>query len=134
MARKDMFKGRTAKELQALTIDQFAELIDSRSRRALKRASKNNPNFIKLMKKVKKLKEAGRTDKIIKTRVRSAVILPEWIGMTFGVHNGKEYKIVKVTASMVGRRLGEFSYTTYPVKHSGPGVGATRGSKFVPLK
>ncbi|MCD6279269.1 ribosomal protein S19 family protein [Candidatus Micrarchaeota archaeon] len=135
MARKDTFKGKTEEELKALTMDQFAELIDSRSRRALKRASKNNPDFIKLIKKVKKIKDKGKDkEKVIRTRLRSAVILPEWIGLTFGVHNGKEYKIVKITTPMVGRRLGDFSYTTYPVKHSGPGVGATRGSKFVPLK
>jgi small subunit ribosomal protein S19 len=50
------------------------------------------------------------------------------------VHNGKEFKRVDITADRVGKRLGEFSHSTGRVLHSGPGVGATRGSKFVPLK
>jgi small subunit ribosomal protein S19 len=41
---------------------------------------------------------------------------------------------VLIREEMVGRRLGEFSHTTGRVLHSGPGVGATRGSKFIPLK
>ena len=76
----------------------------------------------------------GKTEKMIKTHVREAVIVPEWIGLTFGVYNGKEFKRVVITVNHLGKRLGEFSHSTGPVKHSGPGVGATRGSKFVPLK
>jgi small subunit ribosomal protein S19 len=71
---------------------------------------------------------------MIKTHLRDAPILPEWVGLVFGVHNGKEFKRVDITADRVGKRLGEFSHSTGRVLHSGPGVGATRGSKFVPLK
>ena len=71
---------------------------------------------------------------MIKTHMRDAPVLPEWVGLTFGVHNGKEFKIVEITVDKVGKRLGDFSFTVGRVLHSGPGVGATRGSKFVPLK
>ncbi len=135
MAKEETYRGKTLEELQKMSLEEFAQLVESRARRALLRAYRNNPEYMKLIKKVRKWKEQGKTDKkMIKTRLRSAVIIPEWVGLTFGVHNGKEYKPVKITISMLGRRLGEFSHTTAPVKHSGPGVGATRGSKFVPLK
>jgi len=71
---------------------------------------------------------------VIKTHMRDAVILPQWIGKTFGIHNGKEFKQIKISLEMVGQRLGVFAHTTGRVAHSGPGVGATRGSKFMPLK
>ena len=85
------------------------------------------------MEEVRKVK-AKNPKKLIKTQLREAIILPEWLGLTFGVYNGKEYKRVDITLTKIGRRLGEFSHSVGRVLHSGPGVGATRGSKFVPLK
>jgi len=135
MATKiETFRGKTQEQLQKLSFDEFSQMACSRSRRAMKRAQKNSPAYTNLIKKIRKLKETGKSDKVIKTRLREAVIIPEWLGLKFGVHNGKEYKPVTITIEMLGRRLGEFSFTTGSVKHSGPGVGATRGSKFVPLK
>jgi small subunit ribosomal protein S19 len=62
------------------------------------------------------------------------IIIPEFVGKQFMVHNGKEWIKVDVRAEMVGHRLGEYSRTTKYVTHSAPGVGATRSSKFLPLK
>ena len=62
------------------------------------------------------------------------IILPEMVGVKIGVYNGKEYTPVEVKPEMIGHRLGEFALTRKPVKHSSPGFGATRSSKFVPLK
>jgi small subunit ribosomal protein S19 len=50
------------------------------------------------------------------------------------VHNGKEYVPVEITAEKLGHRLGEFALTRKQVKHSAPGFGATRSSKYIPLK
>ncbi|EQD36115.1 30S ribosomal protein S19P, partial [mine drainage metagenome] len=50
------------------------------------------------------------------------------------VHNGKEYVKFEIKPEMIGHYLGEFAQTRKSVKHSGPGVGATRSSKFMPLK
>jgi len=130
MARKFAYRGRSLEELRGMTVEEFSPLLTSRARRYIKRANKP---YRLLVEKVKKV-IAGGGGKIIKTHVREAVILPEWVGLKFGVHNGKEFKVVEITPEKVGRRLGEFSHTTGPVKHSGPGVGATRGSKFIPLK
>jgi small subunit ribosomal protein S19 len=69
------------------------------------------------MKKVegKKPLETG----VIKTWSRACVIAPEFVGFTFGVHNGKQHIEVLVTEDMVGHRLGEFSPTKKFMKHGG---------------
>lgn len=71
----------------------------------------------KLLKKVsgKKPSETG----VIKTWARASQIAPEFLGFTFGVHNGKQHIEVLVTEDMVGHRLGEFSPTTKFIRHGG---------------
>ncbi len=133
MVRKETYRGMEEEQVQNLSVEEFLPMLTSRERRALKRLNQD-PSYKKLIDKVRKLKKEGKLDKPIKTQVRHAVILPEWLGLRFAVHNGKEYKQVQITVNAIGKRLGEFSHSTYRVLHSGPGVGATRGSKFVPLK
>lgn len=71
----------------------------------------------KLLKKVSKLKAGDKT--IIKTWARSCTIVPEMIGFTFGVHNGKSHLPVFITEDMVGHKLGEFSLTRKFTRHGG---------------
>lgn len=134
MARKYYFRGKDLEGLQSLSLDEFKGMVKSRPRRMMERGYP--PTVKKLIEKVAKAKRliAEGKDRVVKTHVREAIILPDWIGMKFGIHNGKEFKAVVIRDDMVGRRLGEFSHTTSRVLHSGPGVGATRGSKFIPLK
>ncbi len=135
MIKKDVWRGIPEEKISSLSIEEFVKLIPARERRTVLRAvSGKNKRFKQLIDKVRKLKAQGKANKVIRTHVRSAVILPEWLGLTFGVHNGKEFKKVEITLHRIGKRLGDFSHTTGRVVHSGPGVGATRGSKFVPLK
>jgi small subunit ribosomal protein S19 len=128
MAKKFTYKGHEADKLKELSLDEFMKIIPSRSRRTLKRMSPKIKNFIERMRAAKK------KGKRLETHARNMPVLPEMIGMQLGVHNGKEFVTIMVTPEMVGRRLGEFSHTTKLVKHSGPGIGATRGSKAVELK
>lgn len=73
-----------------------------------------------LMKKVDALaKEKQKAGKVIKTWSRRSTILPDFIGMTFAVHNGKKFVPVYVTDNMVGHKLGEFSPTRQFHGHSG---------------
>ena len=72
----------------------------------------------KLEKKVREMVNAGEK-KLIKTWSRRSVILPEFIGYTFAVHNGKKFIPVYVTENMVGHKLGEFSPTRTFKGHSG---------------
>ena len=74
----------------------------------------------KLLKKVEKLVEAGEK-KIIKTWSRRSTIIPDFIGYTFAVHNGKKFIPVYVTENMVGHKLGEFSPTRTFKGHAGSG-------------
>lgn len=68
------------------------------------------------MKKVT-VRKAG--DGVIKTWARRSQIAPEFVGFTFGVHNGKQHVEVFVTDEMVGHHLGEFSPTTRFGRHGG---------------
>src|SRR3989338_5504647 len=70
----------------------------------------------KLMEKVSKRKPNQGS---IKTLARRSQIAPEFVGYTFGVHNGQKHIDVLVTDEMVGHRLGEFSLTTRFGKHGG---------------
>jgi small subunit ribosomal protein S19 len=72
----------------------------------------------RLLKKVTTMIEKGEK-KIIKTWARDCDIPPEFVGFTFAVHNGKEFKPVYVTEQMVGHKLGEFSWTTSFRVHGG---------------
>jgi small subunit ribosomal protein S19 len=72
----------------------------------------------KLMKKVSRMLESG-DKKIIKTWSRRSTIVPEFIGLTFAVHNGKKFIPVYVTENMVGHKLGEFSPTRTFKGHAG---------------
>ena len=69
---------------------------------------------------LKKVAEAQQEkSKVIKTWSRRSTIIPEFIGMTFAVHNGKKFIPVYVTDNMIGHKLGEFSMTRTFHKHSG---------------
>jgi small subunit ribosomal protein S19 len=85
----------------------------------LPRSLKKGP-FVdaKLMEKVKDMGASGEK-KLIKTWSRRSVILPEFIGFTFAVHNGKKFIPVYVTENMVGHKFGEFSPTRTFKGHSG---------------
>jgi small subunit ribosomal protein S19 len=64
----------------------------------------------KLMKKVDRVLQSG-DKRIIKTWSRRSTIVPEFLGLTFAVHNGRKFIPVYVTENMVGHKLGEFSPT-----------------------
>lgn len=63
-----------------------------------------------LLKKAEVVRESGRND-VIKTWSRRSTILPQFVGLTFGVHNGQKFIPVLVTENMVGHKFGEFSPT-----------------------
>ena len=132
MIKKDVWKGLEEDKVASLSLEEFLQKISARNRRTLLRL-KFNPQLKKFIEKVREIKQKD-PNKMIKTHRREAVILPEWLGLSFGVYNGKQFKRVDITLNRIGKRLGDFSHSTGRVQHSGPGVGATRGSKFVPLK
>jgi small subunit ribosomal protein S19 len=71
-----------------------------------------------LMKKADKVREGGRNE-VIKTWSRRSTVLPQFVGLTFGVYNGRKHIPVLVSEDMVGHKLGEFSPTRTFFGHSG---------------
>ena len=74
--------------------------------------------YFKLLQKVQIAQET-RSNKVIKTWSRRSTILPEMVGLTLAVHNGKKFVPVFVTENMVGHKLGEFSPTRTFYGHAG---------------
>jgi len=129
MARKFLFRGKSLEELEKMNTEEFSLLLNSRERRSLRRGLTRDEKKL-----LERIRNSKGQDKLIRTKARDVIILPEMVGAKIGIYNGKEFKPVTVDASMIGHRLGEFALTRGRIKHSAPGLGATRSSKFVPLK
>ena len=64
-----------------------------------------------LLKKAEDVRKSGKTNQVIKIWTRKSTILPEFVGLTFGVHNGNKFIPVSINENMVGHKFGEFSPT-----------------------
>lgn len=128
--------GHTLDELKEMSINELAKLLKARERRRLLKG---------LTEEEKKLLEAIKKDpeKFHRTHCREMIILPQMVGAKIGVYVGggkkeakesEKWATVVVKPEMIGHRIGEFAITTKRVKHSAPGIGATRGSKFFATK
>ena len=122
------FHGLSTEEVKKLSMNELLPLLPSRMRRSLKRGF--TPRQHKLYKDVQNADEHT----VIRTHVRDMVILPSFIDHKIAIYTGNEFQEVKIEPHMIGHYLGEFALTRKKVKHTGPGVGATRSSKFMPLK
>ena len=79
-----------------------------------------------VLKKAEKVKAGGRSE-VIKTWSRRSTILPQFVGLTFGVHNGQKHVPVNINEDMIGHKLGEFSLTRTFKGHSGGKAKAPAG-------
>ena|SRR3989344_5374925 len=127
MAKKEFtYRGKTLEELQSMGQKDFIELLPSRQRRSLKRGiPEQHKTFLQNLRESKK---------DIKTHCRDMVIMPEMVGRLIKVYNGKEFFIVNIAPQMIGHYLGEFALTRKGVKHSAPGIGATRSSASISVR
>jgi small subunit ribosomal protein S19 len=76
------------------------------------RSLKKGPYLdLKLLKKIEGLKDDAAKRKVIKTWARGSTIIPDMVGLTIGVHNGRKFIPVFINENMVGHKLGEFSPT-----------------------
>ncbi len=121
------YRGYSLLELQEMPFDKFVELLPARARRTINRGLNDEQ---------KTFVDKVRTNEkeVLRTHRREIIILPDFVGRRIDVYNGKEFVRVDIKPEMIGHYLGEFALTRKPVKHSGPGVGATRSSKYMPLK
>jgi small subunit ribosomal protein S19 len=120
------YKGFTLEELQKMDKEKLMEIFPARVRRSLKREMGPDQKIL--------ARRMMGPKKEIRTHVRDFIILPRHIGKVVHVHNGNGYVKFEIKSDMIGHYFGEFALTRREVKHSGPGVGATRSSKFMPLK
>ena len=127
MAKKEFtFKGKTVDELKVMSLNEVAQLMTSRQRRTIKRGFTEQQKIL--------LKKLRANEKNIETQCRDMIILPEMIGKTIKVHQGKEFVMVMIEEGMIGHCLGEFALTRKKVAHSAPGIGATRSSASLSVK
>ncbi|MFH1324998.1 MAG: 30S ribosomal protein S19 [Nanoarchaeota archaeon] len=127
MVKKEFtYKGKTLGELKDLSITDFILLLPSRQRRSIKRGFTDQQKI--LLKRIRSKKNN------IETHCKDMVILPEMIGMTIRIHNGKEFVSTIIQDEMLGHYLGEFAMTRKRVEHSAPGIGATKSSAALSVK
>lgn len=132
--RKFRYRGYTLEELLRMPMDEFVKLLPARQRRSLMRGLTDAQR--KLLWKIRKARQKMLKGEkvVVKTHVRDMIILPEMVGLTIAVYNGKEFVPVRITPETIGHYLGEFSPTCKQVRHGEPGLKATRSSLHVALK
>jgi small subunit ribosomal protein S19 len=126
------YRGHTLEELQEMSLDEVAELLPARQRRTITRGL--GVEHEKLREKASEADAEETADDPIRTHLRDMPVLPEFVDLTFAVYTGQEFERVRVQPEMIGHYLGEFQLTRTTVEHGQAGIGATRSSKFVPLK
>lgn len=125
--RKEEFtyRGLKVEELNKLNTDELMALLPARQRRRMKRG---------LTKDHRRLLSKVKDRDVVRTHLRDMIVLPEMVGKTIEIYNGKTFNKVDIMPEMIGHYLGEYSLTRGRVSHGSAGVGATRSSRFVPLK
>lgn len=118
-----IYRGKSVDELKELEVREFSKYLPSRQKRTVLR------NFQRIEEFIKRAKTKIEKGKKIKTHSRDIIIVPQMVGMTIQVHNGKNFNQIIIEPEMLGHRLGEMSGTRSKVAHSKAGVGATKGSK-----
>lgn len=126
MAKELLWRGKTKEDVMKIDLKEFSQLVTSRERRKIKRG------FTAMEKAL--LKDIASGDQKVKTHCRDMVIVPAMIDKRMSVYNGKEWLPLHITVEMLGHRLGEFALTRKSVKHSAPGIGATRSSAAISVK
>ncbi|WP_436925116.1 30S ribosomal protein S19 [Halosimplex amylolyticum] len=126
------YRGHTLDELQDMELEEVAELLPARQRRSITRGLSVEKQ--KLLDEAREAGEEETANDPIRTHLRDMPIVPEMVGLTFAVYTGQSFERVKVEPEMLGHYLGEFQLTRTSVEHGQAGIGATRSSKFVPLK
>jgi small subunit ribosomal protein S19 len=135
LVREFKFKGYASQQLHSLSIEALLPLLNSRQRRSLdKRVGKYMSDDKRKLREEIKLLRDGKLKGQLKTHVRDMIILPDMVGLSMSIHNGKDFSAITIKPEMIGHYLGEYSITNKRVQHGAPGVGSSRSSLYVPLK
>lgn len=125
MAKEFTYRGKTIQELQAMNIEEFAKLCNTRTRRSLKHGVDNH-----LLKKILKAKDNPKA-KPVKTHRRDIIVTPQMIGVRLAVYKGNSFENLDITEKMLGHYLGEFISTRKRLQHGKAGIGATKSSTAI---
>jgi len=120
------YRGYKIDELKAMGMSELLPLMPARARRKINRGLNRSEETL--------LAKILRGDEKVRTHVRDMIVMPAMIGKTIEIYNGKEFLKVEFQPESVFHYLGEFALTRHRVTHGSAGIGATRGSKYVPLK
>ncbi len=120
------YRGYKIDELKAMGLSELIPLMPARARRKFNRGLNRGEETL--------LAKIRSGDEKIRTHLREMIVMPEMIGKSVEIYNGKEFLKVEFQPEAVFHYLGEFALTRKRVTHGSAGIGATRGSKYVPLK
>ena len=120
------YRGHSMEDLRQMALSELMPIMPARARRKFDRGLSREHE--------KLLADLRSGDEKIRTHLRDMVVLPEMIGKTIEIHNGKEFQKVEIQPEAVFHYFGEFALTRRRVSHGSAGIGATRSSKYVPLK
>ena len=120
------YRGFTMGELLQMAPSEQVKIMPARVRRKFQRGLTRDEEDL--------LSRVRAGDPKIRTHLRSMVVMPEMVGKAIEIHNGKEFQKVDLQPEAVYHYLGEFALTRHKVAHGAAGIGATRSSKYVPLK
>jgi small subunit ribosomal protein S19 len=120
------YRGFTIGELVQMAPSDQVKIMPARVRRKFQRGLTRDEEDL--------LSRVRGGDPKIRTHLRSMVVMPEMVGKAIEIHNGKEFLKVDIQPEAVYHYLGEFALTRHKVAHGAAGIGATRSSKYVPLK
>jgi small subunit ribosomal protein S19 len=120
------YRGYKIDELKAMGLSELLPLMPARARRKFNRGLNRGEETL--------LAKIRSGDEKVRTHVRDMIVMPEMIGKSIEIYTGKEFLKVEFQPESVFHYLGEFALTRKKVSHGSAGIGATRGSKYVPLK
>jgi small subunit ribosomal protein S19 len=120
------YRGYKIDELKAMGRTELLPIMPARARRKVVRGLSRGEET--LLEKIR-----GGNQKI-RTHLREMIVMPEMVGRSIEIYNGKEFVKVEFQPESIFHYLGEFALTRKRVTHGSAGIGATRSSKYVPLK
>ena len=120
------YRGFKIDELKAMGMSELLPLMPARARRKVTRGLSRGEETL--------LAKIRGGDEKVRTHMRDMIVMPIMIGKTIEIYNGKEFLKVEFQPESIFHYLGEFALTRHRVTHGSAGIGATRGSKYVPLK
>jgi small subunit ribosomal protein S19 len=120
------YRGYKIDELKAMGLTQLLPIMPARARRKVVRGLSRGEETL-----LEKIRDGNQT---IRTHLRDMIVMPEMVGRVIEIYNGKEFVKVEFQPESVFHYLGEFAITRKRVAHGSAGIGATRSSKYVPLK